>query len=498
MERFGWCGRYLRTNHTWLIVGAAVLAVTMFRFSIAAYSLWFDEQASMFFVQQPMGRLWSSWMVREPNPPLYYSLLKYWIDLFGDSERAVRALSIMAGAGAIGAIALFTARIYGRKAGIIAAILTALSTQQLYYTLQVRSYELAFIASSGALISLVSIDRSLRLGRAWTGSLLGYACGCTIAIYLHTTMFLLPVICTLSIIAVRRHEWMQKPALLLPLMAANLATALAAGWWLDITVRQMISGAEDFTVFDAVTPWLIIKKTVGTLFLVRNTGAGFTPIAMIFLLVAIVQARRNWLNPDTRLLVTTLGISIGMLSLISIEVPIYLPRTIFWLSIITTALCAAGITSIHGQPAQRWAIAGLGALVALNMATSVATRQQEDWNGAIVRAENLPGSRLIVESEAMGLLLKTACDRLNHDRCPVPIIAVTSRDDRMDRWSFGEYSGPSIAIEHLGVLPSGQYFVFRKGVYHDLLKMLHLRGKGSSLRDDPPLLGPVDRSALIG
>ena len=473
------------------------LATTMFRLSIAKYSLWFDEQASMFFMQQPLERLWSIWMVREPNPPLYYSLLKFWVDVFGDSEDTVRALSILAGAGSIVTTAIFTARIYGRKAAVIAAILTAFSTQQLYYSLQVRSYELAFLASSVVLISLISIDRSLRLCRSWTCSLLAYAVGSSIAIYLHTTMFLLPVICTLSILFLRRRELIKRPVLLLPLMVANLAVALAAAWWLDITIRQMILGAENFTVFDPITPWLVVRKTVGTLFFVKNTGIGFTPIATIFLLVAILHAKHDWANSDTKLLATVLAVSIGMLSLIGIDVPIYLPRTIFWLSIITTSFCAAGMARISLEAARPWAAAGLGALVALNMATSVKARQEEDWDGAILHAENVAGSRVLVESEAMALLMRTNCERLNHGTCPVPIIAVISQDDQLDGWSFGLYSGPSIPIENLSLLPDGRYFVFRKNVYHDLLKTLKLRGKSGAIREDLPLVGPVDKSALI-
>jgi 4-amino-4-deoxy-L-arabinose transferase-like glycosyltransferase len=485
------------TADFWLPVALVVLAASLFRFAIADYSLWFDEQASMFFAQQPMAQLWSGWMIREPNPPLFYSLLKLWVLLFGDSESAVRTLSIAAGAGCIVTTAYFTRAIHGRTAGIIAAGLTALSTQQLHYSLQLRAYELVCFAASCVLISLVSIERSWRLGREWTGSVLVYAIGCTACIYLHTTMFLLPVICTIAMVLVRRREILQAPKLLLPLMLANLAIALATGWWLDITLRQIWAGTANSAVFDQVTLWLVVRKTIGVLTFAKETGVARTFISLIVTAFVIFQMRRSWTRPECRLLLAVLGVSVILFGLISLKLPIFLPRTMFWLSTIATSFCAAALAGVARRSAQGLAICGLGALVAINMATSVASRQTEDWTSAIRRAESVPGARLVVQGEAMGLLLTTACARLHHGPCPVPIIAVTTPDDRLDGWSRGLYLGQAVAIDHLDRLPAGPYFVFRKKSYHDLLTTLHQRGQAGSIPDDPPLVGPVDRSALV-
>src|SRR5579863_1711662 len=258
-ERVGQRKRASRTASFWLAVGVVALGASLFRIAIARYSLWFDEQASMFFIEQPLARLWSGWIIREPNPPLYYTLLKCWVFLFGNSERALRTLSITAGAGGIVTTAIFTARSYGRQAGIIAAALTAISAQQLYYALQVRTYEVLYLASSCVLLSLVAIDRAMRAGRGWTGSLLVYIFGCIAGIYLHTTMFLLPVLCSLSVMIVRRRELAQRPKMLLPLAAANLTIAIAAAWWLGIAWHQTLAGVANSAVFDQVTPWLVVR-----------------------------------------------------------------------------------------------------------------------------------------------------------------------------------------------------------------------------------------------
>jgi hypothetical protein len=40
-----------------------------------------DELSSIVFASQPLSRLWSVWMVRQTNPPLFHSLLRGWLAL---------------------------------------------------------------------------------------------------------------------------------------------------------------------------------------------------------------------------------------------------------------------------------------------------------------------------------------------------------------------------------------------------------------------------------
>jgi uncharacterized membrane protein len=66
--------------------------------------LWFDDLASLFYAAQPLERLWSSWMVRETTPSLYYALLRGWCDLLGWSATTARAPSILASLASIGIV----------------------------------------------------------------------------------------------------------------------------------------------------------------------------------------------------------------------------------------------------------------------------------------------------------------------------------------------------------------------------------------------------------
>ena len=70
-----------------LMLALMLVAVAAFRIHTAQYSLWYDELASLEFARQPVSRLWSSWMLRETNPPLFYTMLSGWIGRASCRER---------------------------------------------------------------------------------------------------------------------------------------------------------------------------------------------------------------------------------------------------------------------------------------------------------------------------------------------------------------------------------------------------------------------------
>ncbi|MCB0091723.1 MAG: hypothetical protein KDE54_27725, partial [Caldilineaceae bacterium] len=59
--------------------------------AIGAKTIWLDEAFSIWVAQHSVPEI-VQWLVRiDQHPPLYYMLLHYWIDAFGDLQGAVRA-----------------------------------------------------------------------------------------------------------------------------------------------------------------------------------------------------------------------------------------------------------------------------------------------------------------------------------------------------------------------------------------------------------------------
>ncbi|HYV49991.1 MAG TPA: glycosyltransferase family 39 protein, partial [Myxococcaceae bacterium] len=96
-----------------------------FALTFAGGSVWLDEAFSVQVAESPWERFWE--LLRNDNgPPLYYALLRGWIALFGDGERALRLLSAVVGVAAVvPAIALGREVGGSRASGLAAGVLFA-------------------------------------------------------------------------------------------------------------------------------------------------------------------------------------------------------------------------------------------------------------------------------------------------------------------------------------------------------------------------------------
>ena len=116
-----------------------------------------------------LGELvWWHWHL-EPHPQGYYMSMWAWTKAFGTSLVALRTPSVLLGGLAVGLIFLVGARLYGVRAGLIAAALLAFNGHHVYWMQQARMYgpSLAFALLSVWLwLRLLERDRLPRLESA--------------------------------------------------------------------------------------------------------------------------------------------------------------------------------------------------------------------------------------------------------------------------------------------------------------------------------------------
>lgn len=466
--------------------------------TLAGTSLWFDEQASVFFSDQPFARLWSDWMLRETNPPLYYSLLKVWRAVAGSSDVAIRALSV---AGSLLAIALLyrlAARLYGRAAGLIAAALAALSGQHLYYAEQARGYIFLLCALLVAIdaLSVLSSDGSTRRNRG--PAAIAYVVATTLAVYLHTTAILFPAVATLAVLAADPRR-LATPRRLLPLIGADLLILVGSGWQIRQAVLQVLRHNSNIAPIGLVGLHDVSRQGLHTLFLAATPGWLTLALAITLSTLSLGFVFHDRERYETRLLIAIGAIGLVVLAGLGMKVPVFVPRTIFWISLVPTVLAAAAIARLpHGGV--RWGMAvALIAALAIDAARTAPTLQQEDWNTPVDVVARHPGAVLAVEGEATALLADGVCRRqLRVATCPYPVIAVIDPQDHYDTWAAGSYSGPRVTVCALGATVGERTtYIFRKNYGHDLTRLLHARGLGRGVPvDDPVFVGPLPASAL--
>jgi 4-amino-4-deoxy-L-arabinose transferase-like glycosyltransferase len=93
---------------------------------------------------------------------LYYVLLRGWIRL-GSSELVIRSLSVVAGVAAIPAIYVLGRRLFGPRAGRIAALLLSVHAFHIRYSQEARAYSLfMLLAILSSLFFLRSLERPSR------------------------------------------------------------------------------------------------------------------------------------------------------------------------------------------------------------------------------------------------------------------------------------------------------------------------------------------------
>lgn len=116
-----------------------LFAYTLRLFHLDAQSLWYDEGFSVWLAAQSLDQIIAR-TAADIHPPLYYVLLHLWIALVGQSEFALRFLSLMAGVLMVPAFFAFARRLLDETTAWIATLLAALSPMYIWYAQEARMY----------------------------------------------------------------------------------------------------------------------------------------------------------------------------------------------------------------------------------------------------------------------------------------------------------------------------------------------------------------------
>jgi hypothetical protein len=106
----------------------------------------------------PWWHIWTG-LSSTTHPPLYHLSLRWWIDLFGQSDRAIRAMSWLFGIGA--AVVLFDAvrRVSGPWQGLAAAGILIFAPVQIDYSQAARPYTMLVFLGVVLCDALIAIER---------------------------------------------------------------------------------------------------------------------------------------------------------------------------------------------------------------------------------------------------------------------------------------------------------------------------------------------------
>jgi mannosyltransferase len=297
-----------------VVLAAIVVAAAALRFiHIGQESLWLDEGVSVGIARLPWGDFFKLLWRREGNMALYYLLLRGWM-LFGLSEAWVRALSAVFSIATVPFLYLIGREVRSRSAGLVAALLFALSPFAVEYAKEARSYSLVCL--------LVTVATWYLLRHSWKW----WAITMALAVYAH--LFAVLVLgAHLGYLVLTRNPLRDMRGTL-----AKLALALVpAAAFVVLKSAGQLNWIPPLSVAEV--------KDVFAEF------AGGGDLALIVLFLTVIAAVVTWHGPvgtnRTLLVWLWLLVPVGAIMLVSVVHPLLISR--FLIISLPALMLAAGI-----------------------------------------------------------------------------------------------------------------------------------------------------------
>lgn len=234
---------------------AAILAVAFaLRWAgLGAIEFGLDEYYAILTADSPAGILHT--LRNDPNPPLYFYILRGWMAAFGDSEMGARSLSVVCGVAFVAALGGWVRQFaVERSAPVWAMTVAALSPIQVYHSQQARAYALLVLLIT---LNFWSLWRAVRRGGA--GRWLLYGASALAALYTHNQFLPLVPAAWLMVWAAgaRRREFA-----VLGIVQGALAVFYAP--WFLVVLRQSDPAALEWIVsfWRRTPPLLAIPRSL--------------------------------------------------------------------------------------------------------------------------------------------------------------------------------------------------------------------------------------------
>jgi 4-amino-4-deoxy-L-arabinose transferase-like glycosyltransferase len=371
-------------------------------------SLWVDEYASLLTARFPLADIPVAALSHDAfEPPLYFWLLHLVIGFFGDSETALRLVSVVAGAITV-PLAVLLIRALGESTRVAAlcGALLALNPLHLWYSQEARPYALLVCLGLGSLVCLL---RALRTGTALAWA--GFAVLASLTILTHVVGLVFPLVGWIWALRSRRDAMVIRP-----LLAAStvilLATAPFAYQLAQAVLQAQGTGSPPRRLTGLEIPYTLFTYLAGYSFgpLVREIQDN-GPLAAV-----LADPVQGALGAVALLTLTALFLRLRSEAAKNLALLCLLPLTAVWLgSAVTgkaynvrytlpgligfTGLVALGISGLRN--ARRWVAAALlaGLFLWADAQWFFAPRYwKEDSRSAVawLRGKLPPGSRVAV------------------------------------------------------------------------------------------------------
>lgn len=292
----------------WAAVPGAILLVALAArlARLGDANVWWDEALAVWALRKGLVGA-TLWTAADVHPPLFFWTLWGWVQLVGESEFAMRLLSAGLGVLTVAAVYALGRLVAGRWAGVVGALLIAVSRFHVWWSQELRMYVLAGLLGT---LSLLFFLRWLRAQgqdrppqRQWA-LLLPYvlaSLGALYTIFLMGAVLLVENVVVLAALA-RRSPASRRRALLAGWVPAQLAIAAPVIGWLSLSWGRMRS----WSVAEPVSLRFVARLYATLLTTGISTNIEQVPLWLILVPLGILAVglgllvARSWRRPEAQ------------------------------------------------------------------------------------------------------------------------------------------------------------------------------------------------------
>jgi 4-amino-4-deoxy-L-arabinose transferase-like glycosyltransferase len=458
--------RGLRLTREQIAVLAALAGIMALGLGLRLYhlhqlSFWLDETATIYYSRRSWPFVLGLEGGYDTHPPLYYALVKL-ARFFVSDVSAGRLTSVVAGVATLPVLAALVARLVNWRAGLVAALILAVSPLHVWYSQEARMYTPVVLLLALSYLALVAFAQTA--SRAWA---VAYGVSVVLALYMDYSAIyaLAPQAFALVLIT-----WRWRRAAL-PLWGCALGAICCFLPWVPTILATIDEEGRNRESFLGASPAKVLSVAQSLLGLKNRGNYLWGPVTTFWekvpplqavliagmlaaaLIGAILLARRSPIG-----LATALGLLLGTFAvaiLVSLVSPGFAERTVLaavlgWAILLGTAACGHW----SGDGASRWLprwyniVAIVGVLLTLvvsgaSLRAFYAGATKED-NRALAAAA-AQGARAGVPVTVEGWL--SAAVAAYH---PEMAANQEASADNFDQfwWAYGDYTWVNTAVRH--------------------------------------------------
>lgn len=404
----------LRASVFWPCIAAIfTIAVALRVFSLAKWPLWLDEAYSAWFSALPLEDLWTKVPNYETHPPLYYTVLKGWCQLFGTSEAGLRSLSVLSSVVAVLLLSasgrLLKSGRKGEAVSLLAGLLLAVNAGNIKYAQEARPYALETLAVTMALVASAGLLAGLRRQSDATPKqfvpwavMLAVSGG--LLLWCHNTapFVAVGIWCGLGTAIVMQRAVARWKTLALAI-ASGIGALVIWAPFLPWFVRQGESfGAMQFWLntsrYDLIAAWVL--------------AAGGVAPAITAIVLAMPGIRVLWRHDRTLTVNLCLVLLIPLVLVLSVSFfvkPIFIDRLFGWMAPPLMLLIASGIVGVSRSFGGMAMLCSVVLCISLQaVATGYAEPRIEDFRRLTddIATQALPGDIAVVVPNEIGVALQ--------------------------------------------------------------------------------------------